>query len=92
MSFNWLLHQHLGEEDQLKLEIMKQIFGIEHVPAGVLLRLSFSRRTYEPGEQIAIEFDPPWEDGQEVVSPPIYPAVMFNLIRNFYEVQPADIE
>ena len=85
MSLDWLLHQHLAEEDQLKLDILRQIFGIENVPAGVLPTLSFSRRTCEPDNQIAIEFDPPWENGQDVASPPIRQAVLFSLIRHFYE-------
>ena len=85
MSLNWLLHQHLVEVDQLKLDILKQIFGMEQLPAEVLPDLSFSRRTDEPGNQITIEFDPPWEDGQDVVSPPISQATLFELIRNFYK-------
>ena len=85
MSLGWLMRQHLAEEDQLKLDIMRQIFGIENVPAGVLSTLRFSWRTCEPNNQIAIEFDPSWEDGQDVASPPIRQAVLFSLIRRFYQ-------
>ena len=85
MSLGWIIRQHLNKEDQLKLDILKEKFGIEFAPAEVLPNLRFSIKTEEPDGQMTTEFDPPWEDGQRTVSLPFHQADLFNLIRDFYK-------
>ena len=85
MSLGWILHQHLDKEDQLKLDILKAIFGIGDVPAEVLPNLSLSIITDEPDGQMTIKFNPAWEDGQDIVSPSFSKAVLLNLIIDFYQ-------
>ncbi len=83
-TFNWLVYDHLPEEDQLKLEVLKEIFKIEDVPAKALPELTFSNVTDGAPTLMTIEFDPPWETGQKVMSPAFPRTCLFNVVREFY--------
>ena len=84
LSFGWLLHQHLPKEDQLKLSILADIFGIKDVPAETLSELKFSIVSRDTDYQETIEFGPHWETGQRVVSPEFSRRDLFKSVREFY--------
>ena len=84
VTFDWLVYDQLPEEDQLKLEVLKEIFKIEDVPAKVLPELTFSRVSEDADTLMTIEFDPPWEPGQKVMSPEFPRTDLFNVVRAFY--------
>ena len=85
VTFNWLVSDHLPEEDQLKLDVLKEIFKIEDVPANALPKLTFSNVTDDVDTVMTIDFGPHWETGQRVKSPKFPRGDMFEVVREFYK-------
>lgn len=83
-SFNWLVDDHLPEENQLKLVILDKIFKIEDVPDNALPKLKFSNVANDADTLMTIEFGPHWETGQRVMSPAFPMRYLFDVVREFY--------
>ena len=85
VTFNWLVYDHLPEEDQLKLDVLKEIFKIEDVPDNALPKLTFSNVTDDVDTLMTIEFGPHWKTGQRVKSPKFPKGDLFEVVREFYK-------
>ena len=85
LNLLWLLRDSLRGNHTLKQEIMKTIFGVVNVPPAALSALFFFQSQIGPGYGMVIGFGPSWEEGQEVMSPPFEPTLLFDLIRDSYK-------
>ncbi|MDE2780603.1 MAG: hypothetical protein OXI91_13145 [Chloroflexota bacterium] len=81
-----LLYDHIRNDVDLKKQILQQIFGIQDVPENALSGLFFAESRSGPGKEMVISFGPPWEAGQDRLSPPFNRSLLFGLIRDFYRV------
>ena len=82
INLNWVLRDFLKDEVKLKLEIMKEVFGIANVPSEVLCGLTFFING-TMGDKLKIGFDTGWEDEQKQKRF-IDRTALFDLIRRFY--------
>ena len=85
MSLGWIVGDLLEKEEQLKLDILNEIFRIGDAVDEVPPSLSLSLETYEPDGQMTIRFSLPLEGSQEIVSPLFHDNALFQLVRNFYQ-------
>lgn len=85
MILGWLLGDLLDEEEQLKLDILKEMFQFGEASDEVSTGLSLSLETYEPKGQMTIKLSLPQEGGQEVISQPFQHITLFKLVRDFYQ-------
>ena len=82
INLNWVLSDFLKDEVKLKLEIMKEVFGISDVPSEALRNLRFIIKG-TMSDKLKIGFNPGWEDEQKQKRF-IDRTPLFDLIRRFY--------
>ena len=83
-----LLYDHIRPDIDLKKQILQQIFGIQDVPENTLAGIFFAQSRSGPGNEMVISFGPPWEAGQERLSPPFNRSLLFGLVRDFFSPNP----
>ena len=82
VNLGWVLSGFVMNHAVLKREILSGIFHLDQVPSHALDKVCFFVSRTGPGNQMVIGFTPPWEDAQNVFSPPFDRALLYDMIKN----------
>ena len=82
INFGWVLWNFVQNQPELKRRILSEIFQLHQVPDHALDRLFFAVSRTGPADQMVIGFGPPWEDEQNVLSPPFKRELLYDIIKS----------
>ena len=82
INFGWVLLHFVQNQPELKRRILSEIFQLHQVPDHALDSLFFFVSRTGPADQMVIGFGPPWEDEQNVFSPPFNRELLYDIIKS----------
>ena len=82
INFGWVLCHFVQGQPELKRRILSEIFQLREVPDHVLDSLFFFVSQTGPADRMVIGFAPPWEDQQNVFSPPFNRQSLYDIIKS----------
>ena len=82
INFGWVLSHFVQNQPELKRRILSDIFQLHQVPGRALDSLFFFVSKTGPADQMVIGFAPPWEDEQNVFSPPFNRESLYDIIKS----------
>ena len=81
VNLGWVLWHFVQDHPELKRRILSGIFQLDQVPDHALNKLFFFVSRTGPADQMVIGFAPPWENEQNVFSPPFNRESLYEIIK-----------